>query len=68
MPSLETPVSQENNSAQTTPAAPEATPAENENDENKAIENALKKETAGEKETLVDDLHAEIDVDEEDQE
>ena len=37
------------------------------NDENKSIVNALKKETAGEKETLVDDLNAEIDGDEEDE-
>jgi hypothetical protein len=56
-----------------TPAAPEVPTTVTEetvsggNDENKAIEDALKKETSGEKETLVDDLNAEIDGDEEDE-
>ena len=54
-----------------TPAAPEVavaiTEETNGNDENKAIEDALKKETSGEKETLVDDLNAEIDGDEEEE-
>jgi len=72
MPALETPSSQET-SAPSTPAAAEvssnvveeATTAGS--DENKAIEDALKKEIAGEKETLVDDLNAEIDIDDEEE-
>jgi hypothetical protein len=72
MPNLETPVSQESvSSTPVTPAAPEVsggvTEGEPGNDENKAIEDALKKETSGEKETLVDDLNAEIDGDEEEE-
>jgi len=54
-----------------TPAATQVPGAINEgeagSDENKAIEDALKKETSGEKETLVDDLNAEIDGDEEEE-
>jgi hypothetical protein len=49
----------------TTPAAPQVIKAINdESDETKVVENALKKETSGEKETLVDDLNAEIEDDE----
>ena len=72
MPSLETPPSLES-SAPSTPAVIEISSSVVEeasavgSDENKAIEDALKKEIAGEKETLVDDLNAEIDIDDEEE-
>ena len=72
MPALETPSSQEA-SAPSTPAVIEISsnateePTATGSDENKAIEDALKKEIAGEKETLVDDLNAEIDIDDEEE-
>jgi hypothetical protein len=72
MPALETPSSQET-SAPSTPAVTEISSNTTEDatatgsDENKAIEDALKKEIAGEKETLVDDLNAEIDIDDEEE-
>ena len=70
MPVLESPEVQRSSPA----AAPEIIAATEEpqsthgSDENKAIEDALKKETSVEKETLVDDLNAEIDGGEDDEE